>query len=312
MDISLVISFDRDDFVQMCRDSLIDAIPILPALRAILEVGLTLHPQFFRDDDINDDEATDFILTDSKERTERVIDLYIKRKVEVLAGTEELKAGTLEHVKSTLVDACHRRMAQIDKIATDFGLKKVFFGLSIFSDSKEEAPFEAAGTRLSFISDPMIIATPPRLSIQIDSSIGVPTEDSLLKQQALGDKSKEFIIAHEMVHIARNHALIATVSYLAYSILATSIWVAGIGAGLSLASVACTYGTVLGVAIPFQIFFNTLRRSQEKEADQEAMHYLKSNEGALAAHEALKKRGAVDDLEHPSMAQRLAYIQAYR
>lgn len=74
-------------------------------------------------------------------------------------------------------------------------------------------------------------------------------------------------------------------------------------------SVAWTFGKVMGAAVPFELFFYALRRSQEKEADLEAMNCLQSNEGALIAHEALVKRGAVDDLEHPPLAERLAYIQ---
>lgn len=310
MDISWMSSFERGDFIKMCRDSIADAVPLLPALRAILELGLVLHPQFCRNDDLSDAEGADFILTDSKEQTERVVDLYVKRKVEVVAPTEELKAGALAQVKSALVDACHRRMAQIDRIAADFGLKKVFYGVSISSDFEGEAPFEAAGVRLSPLSDPMIIATPPRLKVEIDPGKETSSDDALLEQFAREEKGKEFIVAHELVHIAKNHALIATVSYLAYSILATGLWVAAVGAGTSLIA---TYGLVfVGAAIPFQLVFNTLRRSQEREADGEAMKYLKSNEGALAAHASLSKRGALDDLEHPPMAQRLVYIQAFK
>ncbi len=312
MEFSLVASFNRKDFVQMCRNSLIDALPIASALRAILGISLIFHPQFCRDDDVNDDDGTDFILTNSKERTERIIDLYLKRRVEIIAPTEDLRVGMLAHVKSVLIDACYRRMVQIDKIAQDFGLKKVLFGLTISSDSGEEAPFEAAGTRLSFLSDPMIIMTPPRMKIQIDPMIESPSESSLLEQMTLDNKAKEFIMSHEMVHIAKSHSLIAAVAYLAYSILSTSIWVTGISSGVSLASVICTYGAVYCITIPFQLFYNTLRRSQEKEADLGAMNYLKSNEGALAAHTALKKKGSVDDLEHPLMAERLVYIQVFK
>lgn len=303
-------SFDRYDCFKMFQMACKDALPIVPALIAILELGLISHPQLFRNDDLENPEGEDFILDASKERTEKAIDLYLDRRVEVTAPTEELKVSALANLKSALVDACHRRMAQIDRIATDFGIKKVSFGISIPSDvgPAQEAPFEAVGTRTSFFSNPMIVASPPQLKIQVDPSIAVASD--LSEQQKAGEKAKEFIVAHEMVHIAKNHELIASISNVAFSVLTTGIWIAGLGSKITLASAVCTYGFVLGAAIPFELFFYSLRRAQEKEADLEAVRYLKTNEGAVASFEAFAKRGVVQDLEHPSLDQRIAYIGA--
>jgi hypothetical protein len=290
----------------MCRDACFNALPILPALRAVLELGLINHPQFGRNEDLLDAEGEDFLLDGSRERTEKVVDLYLQRRVRVAAPTEELKASAMAGIKTAFIDACQRRMFQIDKIAADFGIKKVSFGVSVPLDpSAEEAPYQAVGTRASRFSNPMIVCNPPCLNVQIDPTVQVSGE------QTIEEKDKEFVIAHEMIHIAKNHELIATVSYLAYSVLATGMWAAGVSGGVTLSSVLCTYGAVVGAAaVPFELFFYTLRRSQEQEADVEAIRYLKTNEGAKQYFEGIKNRGVVDDLEHPPIDRRIAYIQA--
>ncbi len=305
MNVSFLTSFDSESYIKMGRAACIDALPILPALRAILGLALWSHPQGFRNEDLADADGTDFMLDGTRERTEKVIDLYLQRRVAVTAPTEELKVSTLAALKSAFTEACQRRMVQIDKIAADFGIKKVSFGLSVPSDSSSGGtPYEAVGTCASWFSNPMIVCNPPRMNIQVDPEAQVSSE------QKLDEKDKEFVVAHEMVHIAKNHELIANVSYLAYSFLAAGIWAAGMKSGLTMGSVLCTYGAALGVAIPFELFFYGLKRSQEQDADVEAIRYLGTNEGAKRFFEGMKNRGIVDDLEHPPIDLRLAYIGA--
>lgn len=306
-------SFNRQDFLKMCRSSLVDALPVAPLVNSLFNLAFQCHPQLFRNEDIADADAEDFILTDSKEHTAQVIDLYMQRRVNIDAPSEELKTSTQANVKSSMIDSCHRRMQQIEKIAADFGIKKVAFGISISRDPPEcgaqEAPYQAIGNRYSYLSAPMIVATPPQIKLNVDPSISVTTE-KLTEQQTAVEKGKNFIVAHEMVHIAKNHALISTISYAAFSALATGVWALGLYSGVSVSSALCTYALVVGISLPFQVFYNTQRRCQEKEADLEAMKYLGSNEGAIAANEGFEKLGVVDDLEHPPFQERKAYVLA--
>ena len=307
-------SFTRLDVLKMCRHAALDAFPGLPLAGSLVEIFLQSHPQLLRNDNLDDADGEDFILTDSKECIEKFVDLYLKQRVEIVAPSKELQASTQENFKLQCIDAIGQRIQKIEKIAHDFGIKKVAFGCSLSVDlpspDSVETPYAALGNQCSYLSEPMIIFTPPRLKIVVDPSIPTPTEDFVAAQKEKNNKIKDFFTAHEMVHIAKNHTLISTISYLAFSILATGIWVKGLQDGLSLTPLALTYGKVFGSAALFELFFYTVRRCQEKEADLGAIKYLETNEGAMAGLESFAERVPFIELEHPPIPERLAYVQA--
>lgn len=247
-------SFSRHDLLKTCQHAIADALPVVPLITSLSGLFLLSHPQIFRNDDLND-EGEDFVVTDfSKERLGQVIDLYLKKQVEVIAPSEELKSSTLANLKSTFVDNCCQRIMQIGKIAADFGIKKVGYGISLHNDRTPCSPYAAIGIQSSYFSDPIIIHTPPHFKIQVDPSIQY-SEGNVKKDQQPSEKSKDFIIAHEMVHIAKNHSLISSISHVGFSVLTTCAWALKLQAGLSLSSVSWTYGAVLGTAVLFRLFY---------------------------------------------------------
>jgi peptidase M48-like protein len=309
-------SFSRQDLMKMCRNALVGAIPLLPLGSSLINVFQEIHPQLLFNDDWDDETGEDFILTNSQEWMEKFVNLYVKRRVEIIAPTEAQKITAQENFKSVIPDKLRQRISKIEQIAADFGIKKIAIGFSVPLDlSSQESPEKTMGGQFSYLSAPLIVVTPPRIKMEIkeetDSSKPALATGPVVVQTR-GSDPKAFFDTHEMVHIAKNHTLICTISHAAFSILATGIWMVGMRGGwLSLASAARTYTVVLGSAVLFQLFYNTLRRQQEMEADLGAIKYLGSNEGAMIAFEAFEKNGpAHADLEHPPYSERLAYIRA--
>ena len=89
---------------------------------------------------------------------------------------------------------------------------------------------------------------------------------------------KEFVLAHELTHIAKGHSLITTAAVVAMTALNIFLWVQGIAASAYLS----TYLTAVVVYISTRLLYNALARSHERQADAIAMDVLQTNKGAIA------------------------------
>ncbi len=307
-----VTSFNRHHAFEMSKIAAMNSFPGIAMLLALFQLFSTIHPQLLHSDNLRDPDAEDIILTTEPSNLEQAADLYLQRKVTIETPSQELRLSTQKDIKTKAIDTWRQRIVLIDRIAKDFGIKKVAYGLSIPIDSSstvsKEYPYASVGNKSYHLSDPVIIRTPP--SLRLEASKAKTLEADRQKQQKPLQQMEEFLIAHEIIHIAKNHSLISSITYVAFAILNTAMWVVGLQSGISLASLACTYTVVLGTALLYHLFYYTQRRCQEREADIEAMNHLQSNEGAIFAMESFKNT-VVDDLEHPPIKERLAYIQAH-
>jgi hypothetical protein len=310
------ISFNASEISEMRRRALFHAIPFVPFFVSLSEVFHQVNPQISWNDDVNNN-GENFVFTDSKERTGRIVDLYLQRRVKIInnlskVDQKELQSNVTERLKSQIVENCHNRMQKIAKIAEDFGLKKVDFGFrlpKVFSEV--DADYFAVGTRFSCLSPPVIFCRPPDCNISIGSDHGKMQVPELTPDE-------EFTLVHEIVHIAKSHAIISLICSIAFSYFSMAIWWPVVEHSLlalkGRVSIGLIIPKVLGIlsaSFVYQLFTNSLNRCQEKEADCEAMAYLQSNEGALALFEPLEKAGgAVVDLAHPSLKERIAYCRA--
>jgi hypothetical protein len=238
----------------------------------------------------------------------------MQRRITINALSADLTSSAQTKLKSEIVGSLHQRMVKIGQIAEAFGINKVAFGLSLpiqMEPGSVYAPYGAIGGNLSCISAPMIVCTPSPLNVVV-SSVAESTGNGGTASESQAEQIKDFLAAHEMVHTAKNHTVISAVTAVASSILISGIWMAGLyGGGLTLGRVACTYGAVAGTSLLSRLFYCTQRRCQEKEADLEAIKYLKSNVGAIAAFDGYDKGVSCTDLEHPPLRDRLNYSKNF-
>lgn len=300
----------------MGRNALDYAIPFVPFFASLADLFHQMNPQISLNDDVNNKEEN-FVFTDSKERTGQIVDLYLQRRVKIINtpsrdDSKNLESSVIEKLKSQIIDSCHNRMQKIAKIAEAFGLKKVDFGFRLPNVFREiDSDYISIGTRFSCLSPPVIFCKPSACNVPIDSDHGNRQVFELTP-------AEEFTLVHEIVHIAKSHALISLICSIAFSCFSTAIWLTvakhsllALKGKVSVGLIIPEVLKILSASFVYQLFTNALNRCQEKEADCEAMAYLQSNEGAIALFEPLEKEGGVVvDLSHPPLKERLAYCRA--
>jgi hypothetical protein len=199
-----IVSFNASEVSKMGRQALMHALPTVPLISSLLSFIPQIHPQFICDYRANDN----FILTESKERIGQIVDLYLQ---------------CTQKLQSQIVDHCHETMKKIEKMAESFGIKKVDFSFQIpGADADQECPYSAIGNRFSFMSSPLISCVLPQVTIFVDPDIKSVELIEIPADQTTAEL--EFVLAHEMVHIAKAHGLISSICSLAFSILTSALW----------------------------------------------------------------------------------------
>jgi hypothetical protein len=302
----------------MGRQALKHAFPMVPLISSLVPIIFQIHPQFICDYE----ESDNFILTESKERTGQIVDIYLQRRMVLMNNLSEsaleLHAKCTQKLKSQIVDQCHETMKKIEKMAESFGIKKVGFNFQIpRADVDQECPYSAIGNRFSFMSFPLISCVPPQISIFVDPDCKSAEFIEIPVGQTTSEL--EFVLAHEMVHIAKAHGLVSSICGLAFSILTSSLWcfmlkdcvLLALQGRVIVGLIIPKILAILGIAFASQLFECTLDRCQEQEADCEAINYLQSNVGAVAFFKKIVKKWTSSiDLSHPSPQERLAYCRA--
>jgi hypothetical protein len=304
----MMTSFSRQDVLRMCPNAFADALPVLPLRYALIRLFTEIHPQFRRNDDLDNEKGANFTLTNSPDCIEKIVNLFMKRRMEIMAPSEDLKLATQEKLKSEGAEAVLQRILKIEEIAAGLEIKKVAVGYSLPIKYSPGPFYSSIGGQFACLGAPMIIITPSDVKIEIDPTQPAPTDDEEPKKRL--EQAKTFCCVHEMVHIKKSHTLISTISHAAFAIFTSGIWMLRWQNGLSPTLAARTYVALLGPALLFQLFYNTQRRCQEMEADLGAIKYLGSSEGAILLFESIEKRGAASvGVAHPTPSVRLAYIR---
>lgn len=301
-----LFSFNRYEMAHMIKPTLISSVPFMPIVPSIFEMAVQLNPQICRDD-VDDEEGEIFVVSDApKEEREKIAQILLDRTVEVVSSSAERAASIKENLKNQILTAWEQRLIKISDIAKDFGVERLDFG--IYLNSEDYSPCQVIGSRSSYFSDPMLLVTPhQKVRIHDEPGARLPSENIADSQEKLL-KMKDFILVHEMSHIAHNHTLIRTIAKVALSILTAGLWIAGLQGAFSFG--LCIV-TVLSSCFLFQLFMNTLCRYQERSADIEALNYLGTNEGGLEFIKCYKDIANPHDLEHPSMERRYDYISKW-
>ena len=321
----------------MGHDALKQAVPFVPLISSLFSFIPQIHPQSICDKSVNEN----FVIRESKERTGQIVDLYLKKRVvlmnnvsesalhlllkdakmlhdpkfleqvvETLTVDKELHAKIIQKLKSQIVEHCHETRKKVVKIAESFGIKKVDFSFAIPNKADHESPYSAFGNPFSFVSSPFISCCPPTRTIFVDpaiTSMEIPADYTT--------PELEFILAHEIVHIAKSHGLISAICSLAFSIFTSALWFSVLKeclvGKLTIGFIIPKILGILGTAFASQLFEHTLDRCHEQEADCEAIDYLQSNLGGVAFFEKNEKKESSSlDLRHPPLLTRLEYCRS--
>ncbi len=292
-------SFNRLELTEMGLRSLVLAVPGIVLLGSVRLLSQEIHPQFTKRDSIDEEGSTNFIITTYNEA-------YLKKVAKLFVGKlpENLRTTDLEnrYVKD-LTDF----RAMVLAAAKALKCEKIDLGFS-FSDSFEVLPMEPymaiGGQSLSCFSNPF-------MSFHLNAAI----EDKNLRDrvQPFSMNAKKFISAHEVGHIVSNHTLFQGITTFVYGLFNTILWQQCWSEDYSLRDI---YGMALTAAFIYQLFYCTLVRHQEKQADLMACDALESNEEAFEFFQAIAelRKGKPEpvDVGHPPISERIAYIKAWK
>lgn len=298
-----LFSFNRYEVTQMAMRAGFGALPPIPIFTALTHILCEAHPQLAYNDDVNDPEGEDFIVTESQENRSAIAEIYLNRKVSIVGGSAEEQAAIHSNIKNQIIETWGRRLEKIQTISHNFGVTDVKLCVSIPKEHPEVSdPYAAVGSRFSPMSAPVIVKSCTPLTINIDPSHRPTPQDQ--NQQI--EKMDEFILTHEIVHITKGDGLVRTIAQTAFAAFSTGVWVLAWTGGLTLTS---SVTIVLGVSFAHQILINTFSRYQEKQADLTALNHLKTNEGALKFLNTIST--TPNDTQHPPIAERKRYIEQW-
>lgn len=263
-------------------------------LRAVWE---QISPSAWYNDELDDVEGQDFTVT--SDHTKNVIKKFIDNCVTFAEDVpQETKDALSTHLEAALI----KRKETISEIAKKMGITRhVEYAISTGSSL---GSYASAGDRFS-LHDPLIISYSQKLHITNEAGV----EQAILQQSE--EAKKEFIIAHELAHIARGDHLCRTISLVGMMALNMGLWSYGMGLAAPLITrVVTTLAFTLCTHSISKMFYHTLCRHQERQADLLAMDTLGSSEGAIAFFSS--QTDNPQDLEHPSISERLATATAWK
>jgi len=193
-------------------------------------------------------------------------------------------------------DLMHRRLDRLQELAKQMGISQK---VEVYSSDQTTTIAGTIGSRLAFTAVPVII-----------------DKDTF----NLSDAQFDFIVSHELSHVALNHSF----HFFLYSL---AVLVADVAAAIFLTPFAIPLiegASALGS--------NALHCQSEKDADMKAMKLINSNKGAVdffkgMVAKQLKQRdenSILDqlfispegnnrlDTEHPRVSDRVAYCEAFQ
>lgn len=291
--------FNRLELTEMGLRSLVCAVPGLVLLGSVRLLSQEIHPQFTKRDSIDEEGSTDFIITTYNETC-------LKKIAKLFMGKlpENLRTTDLENRYVTnLTDF----QTMVLAAAKALKCEKVDVGFS-FSGSSEVLPMEPymaiGGQSLSYFSNPF-------MSFHLNAAIEAKNLQD--RVQPFSTNAKKFISAHEVGHIASNHTLSQGITSFVYGLFNTILWQQCWSEDYSLRDI---FGIALTAAFVYQLFFCTLVRHQEKQADLMACDALESNEGAFEFFQTISelRKGKPEpvDVGHPPISERIAYVKAWK
>ena len=296
--INNIFSFNRSELTEVGLRSLVYAFPGAVLLGSVIVLSQEIHPQFTKRDPIDEAGSTDFIITTYNE-------IYLKRVVRLFMEKlpENLRTTDLENrYVADLTD--FRTMVLVS--AKALKCKKMDVGFSF--SSSELLPMEPytaiGGQTLSYFSNPF-------MSFHLNAAI--ETQNLRDSVQPFSKNAKKFISAHEVGHIASNHTLARHIALFAYGLFNAVLWQQCWSENYSLRD---TLGIALTAAFIYQLFFFSLGRYQEKQADLMACDALESNEEAIEFFQTIvelrKGKPEPVDVGHPPIRERIAYVKAWK
>lgn len=242
----------------LITNSLLLALPVVPIVKIITGIARELFP------------STPFVLNQTiyfgkpDEKVKESLLRFVQKNV-------KLNEKNSKKITETILQSNQNRIHLISKIAYDFKIG-VKYGISIPVEGSSPSNPPAFESHGNIFSCPVII----RNLSAVNFPDKIPQMDRDQKQ--LKDRVQEFLIAREFVKIQQMHTLIALIPITTLSIISAVLW---LNQPQEVPFLAVYFANAIGSCLVLY-FKASLDLRLEEKADNGAIEYLKTEEGAKA------------------------------
>lgn len=296
------------------KESLPKALPGASALINLVGLAVIIHPEpIFNNSDESDWDWDSSFVIQNHEQVDQIAQFYsscgFNLDENIIMSSE---------LKQKIVNAARESVVSYLNIINEFNQKNgttVKLWVSLQETGKVDL-FPTLGGSWS-MSGPLIGYQLPPVVIHIEKQENQTPAPIYLNEGKITSQfsplEKQFIIAHEFVHIMNNDSFTNVACKLATSVLSTLPWIMNYSNSSSWSAyLVQSYLQSLTIETVSGFFRSMLFRHLEQRADLEAMNSLGSSQGAKLLLNNLKNLAIrAEDFEHPSHEARLKVVEEW-
>lgn len=285
------------------KQGALKACPLTSFFISIFKAVITSSPScLFADPDFDDPEEH-FLMNDSLD-SEEFISFFAHHFIEIDENySSNAQKKLMEQTKAIYRASLAENSQIVDALNADFNITaKLCYSAKMDGEITNCA--SAYGCSKSF-TDPLIgieipaVHIPYIQALENGARLHVPSYISL--------QAKQFLLAHEYMHILNNDMMFSAVWDGVTSLISCLPWVVDYHSSMSWTSylISSTTKSFL-IETTSALCHQMFARNFEKRADIEAIDYLKTNKGA---EEFFSAENKIDDPLHPPIKERREYIK---